>query len=29
MLPEFLEKVKAFGYKIVPMDKLLNLQPYA
>jgi peptidoglycan-N-acetylglucosamine deacetylase len=29
MLPEFLEKVKALGYKIIPMDKLLNLQPYA
>lgn len=29
MLPEFLQKVKASGYAIVPMDKLLNLQPYA
>lgn len=29
MLPEFLQKVKAEGYTIVPMDKLLNLQPYA
>jgi peptidoglycan-N-acetylglucosamine deacetylase len=29
MLSEFIEKVKASGYTIVPMDKLLNLQPYA
>lgn len=29
MLGEFIEKVKASGYKIVPMDKLLNLTPYA
>lgn len=28
MLGEFIEKVKASGYKIVPMDKLLNLTPY-
>lgn len=29
MLAEFIEKVKASGYRIVPMDKLLNLKPYA
>ena len=29
VLPEFIEEVKKRGYQIVPLDKLLHLQPYA
>lgn len=29
MLPSFIQDVKARGYEIVPLDKLVNLQPYA
>lgn len=29
VLPRFLEYVKEQGYTIVPLDKLINLQPYA
>ena len=29
VLPEFIQEVKKRGYQIVPLDKLLHLQPYA
>jgi peptidoglycan/xylan/chitin deacetylase (PgdA/CDA1 family) len=29
ILPEFIQEVKKRGYNIVPLDKLLALQPYA
>ena len=29
MLPAFINEVKARGYKLVRLDKMLNLQPYA
>jgi peptidoglycan/xylan/chitin deacetylase (PgdA/CDA1 family) len=29
VLPEFIQEVKKRGYKIIPLDKLLALQPYA
>jgi len=29
ILPEFIEEVKKRGYNIIPLDKLLALQPYA
>ena len=29
VLPEFIQEVKKRGYNIIPLDKLLALQPYA
>lgn len=29
ILPEFIQEVKKRGYNIIPLDKLLALQPYA
>lgn len=29
ILPQFLEYVKESGYRVVPLDKLINLHPYA